>query len=302
MAQVLLAGHFAAGQALGDSTSGPIALGDLDSDGTVDIFMMVSSASGSVWLNDGSGTFTDTGQRLGYTDSYGFPALGDLDGDGDLDAFVTNSVHGSCVWLNDGTGNFSTEGCYPGICTQHVALGDVEGDGDLDAFTTHMTNTNTVWLNGGSADFTPVDSLFGSGVVSIKAGDVDSDGDLDVFVGRAYGSGPASIYFNTTPGAGVGQHGALPSTHLLAQNSPNPFGLETEICYTVPSPGCISLTLFDVRGRELRTLVRQSQAAGRYSIRVDSVDLPVGTYFCRLEVPDSRGNKAVETRKMTCIR
>jgi len=295
-------GHFTAGQSLGDSTSGPMGLGDLDSDGDVDVVMMCNSASGSIWLNDGTGTFTDTGQRFGYTDSYGFPALGDVDGDGDLDAFVTNSVHGSCVWLNDGAGNFSAGNCYPGICTQHVALSDLEGDGDLDAFTTHLALTNTVWLNDGTASFTPIDSLFGTGVVSVETGDIDSDGDLDVFVGRGYGSGPASVYFNTTPSAGVEDHGALLSAHLLAQNSPNPFGSVTEICYMVPSAGCISLKLFDVLGRELRTLVGQFQAAGGYSVRIDGADLPGGTYFYRLEARASRGNKVVETRKMMCIR
>ena len=51
-------------------------------------------------LNDGAGNFTDSGQRLGTSDSTAV-ALGDLDGDGDLDAIV-GSVTGAHMWLNQG--------------------------------------------------------------------------------------------------------------------------------------------------------------------------------------------------------
>ena len=58
-----------------------------------------------VWLNDGSGTFTDSGNSLGISKSFGV-SLGDVDGDGDLDAFVANLFDASIVaqpnrvWLN----------------------------------------------------------------------------------------------------------------------------------------------------------------------------------------------------------
>ena len=53
-----------------------------------------------VWLNDGDGTFTDSGENYGSSNSIGI-SLGDLDSDGDLDAFVANySSQGNKVWLN----------------------------------------------------------------------------------------------------------------------------------------------------------------------------------------------------------
>lgn len=294
------AGVFSAGPSLGDTTSEAMALDDLDSDADIDVFMM-SAVGSTVWLNDGAGNFTDTGQRLGYTDGWGDVEVGDLDGDSDLDALVTNSTHGNTVWLNDGAGNFTAGNSYPGEGTEKLNLGDIEGDGDLDAFTTNYLATNKVWLNDGGADFTPVDSLFGAGAVSISAGDMDNDDDLDVIVGRFDGYGHTSVYFNVTSAAGVCHGETMPSSPLIWVKGPNPFGHGVEIFYRVPAPGAVSLRLFDVLGREVQTLVKGARPAGEYLVFLDATDISSGAYLCRLEVR-SGANQAVETVKIICSR
>jgi hypothetical protein len=90
-------------QRLGDDDSQDVALGDVDRDGDLDA--LVANASGvspgnRLWLNDGSGAFTDSGQALGDAWSRAV-ALGDLDADGDVDAWVGNDGP-SEVWLNNG--------------------------------------------------------------------------------------------------------------------------------------------------------------------------------------------------------
>lgn len=295
-------GHFAAGASFGDTTSGPMAVGDLDSDGDPDVLMMHSNAASSVWLNDGSGVFSDTGQRLGYPDGWGHASLGDLDGDQDLDAFATNSIHGNTIWLNDGAGVFTPGDAYPGAGTQKVDLGDADGDGDLDAFTTHDASGNKVWLNDASGSFTPIGPLFGAHVMSILAGDVDGDHDPDVVVGRDYGYGSTSVYFNTTPSACPDGPPRAPRMPFFREITPNPFDLGTRICYEVPAAGHVRLQLFDTHGRRIRTLVDGPQPAGEHSLHVEGGTLVRGLYFCRLELRGAGGDPRTAARKIVCGR
>jgi hypothetical protein len=193
------------GQDLGSSDSYGVALGDLDGDGDLDALVANHGTSSgqpnTVWLNDGSGNFTDSGQDLGSLFSLDV-ALGDLDGDGDLDAFVANYYAGSgqsnTVWLNDGSGTFTDSGQYLGIsASSDLALGDVDGDGDLDAFVANFSGEpNRVWLNDGSGTFTDSgQSLGSSDSRGVALGDLDGDGDLDAFVANFYDQ-PNRVYEN----------------------------------------------------------------------------------------------------------
>ncbi len=203
------------GQRIAISDTRGIALGDLDGDGDLDAFI-VNAGSGSslqpneVWLNDGTGVFTDTGQRLGHSESRGV-ALGDFDGDGDLDAFVANlsDLNGNRtdkVWLNDGSGNFTDSGQpFGNSGSYNVALGDLDGDGNLDAFVS-STGANLVWLGDGRGNFSDSGQRLGdSGSTTVSLGDLDNDGDLDAFISNIYPGTyphfrPNTVWFNNGDG------------------------------------------------------------------------------------------------------
>jgi len=216
------------GQALGSSSSTAVALADFDGDGDLDAFVTnqgvidpqsevtngtSAGAANRVWLNDGTGTFTDSGQTLGSSLSVDVE-VGDLDGDGDIDAAVANggtissylgSTFSSQVWLNDGAGTF-TSGAALGAATS-IALHDYDGDGDLDYFQGQFGSASILQLNDGSggagtstslnADGNgPLGSYYVNDLVPFSAGG-------EQYVALATGFGDASYVVQLTSSGGL---------------------------------------------------------------------------------------------------
>lgn len=94
----------------------------------------------------------------------------------------------------------------------------------------------------------------------------------------------------------------LPARYHLSQNHPNPFNPVTTIGYDLPRPGHVVLTVYNLLGQPIRTLVDRVQPASSYQVRWDGRDalgraVPSGLYLYRLTV----GEYTV-TRKMVLVR
>jgi len=82
-----------------------------------------------------------------------------------------------------------------------------------------------------------------------------------------------------------------PAVVSLSQNYPNPFSTSTTIEYSIADAGFVKLTIYDVSGREIGTLVEEVKPAGEYSVNIDAKDLSQGVYFYRLETTESKIQK-----------
>lgn len=176
---------------LGTKHPAAVALGDLNGDQTLDVFvangwMLVDGqrqniTGNEVWFNDGLGNFTDSGQRLGDDESYAV-MLGDLDNDGSLDAVMGNR-HGGEIWTNDGQGNFtkSKQSLGRGVANI-IFVADLDKDTDLDLFL-GGTSAIRVWLNDGIGNFKPGQRIPFNYLEGGSVGDVTGDGLVDVFIG-----------------------------------------------------------------------------------------------------------------------
>ncbi len=88
----------------------------------------------------------------------------------------------------------------------------------------------------------------------------------------------------------VDEDNLIPSEFALKQNYPNPFNASTVIEYAVTNPGEIELSVYNVLGQKIKTLVKGHHDAGEYSITWNAGDLPSGVYFGRLEAHDRSEN------------
>jgi hypothetical protein len=91
----------------------------------------------------------------------------------------------------------------------------------------------------------------------------------------------------------VDENTSLPTTFSLAQNFPNPFNPTTTIRFVLPNAGKVKVTVYNLHGEEVRTLVDGEVAAGYHDVTFDGSDLASGIYFCRLEA-----DELVATQKM----
>ena len=75
----------------------------------------------------------------------------------------------------------------------------------------------------------------------------------------------------------------VPERCALEQNFPNPFNPSTVISYQLPTSGLVTLKVYDILGRVIKTLVNQRENAGYHSVILDAGNLPSGVYFYRLQ-------------------
>ncbi|MDP4172486.1 MAG: T9SS type A sorting domain-containing protein [Bacteroidota bacterium] len=89
----------------------------------------------------------------------------------------------------------------------------------------------------------------------------------------------------------------VPSEFALSNNYPNPFNPSTVIGYELPERSQVELKIYDALGREITTLVKEEQSAGRYEIMFHAENFSSGVYFYSL-----RAGKFFKTKKMLLVR
>lgn len=93
-----------------------------------------------------------------------------------------------------------------------------------------------------------------------------------------------SFFRFTEEGLAVGDGWNLPQTFLLEQNYPNPFNPLTKIRYRLPERAAIRVTIYDMNGKEVRTLVNNTLDAGYYTQEWNAEHCASGLYVCVLYV------------------
>jgi bacillolysin len=113
-----------------------------------------------------------------------------------------------------------------------------------------------------------------------------------------YNRGSLPVWFVRAPSTSANENtGASPVPFALGQNYPNPFNPGTSIAYTLYKPGKVTLTVFNLLGQAVGTLVDANQAAGQYRVNFEGINRASGIYLYRLQYGEFS-----ETRQMLLVK
>jgi hypothetical protein len=148
------------------------------------------------------------------------------------------------------------------------------------------------------------DSTNGNGYYTAIA--LDAQNNLYALASQQINSPFYSLFtfkYSQSPG-GIHQISSnIPNTYSLNQNYPNPFNPSTVIKFQVPNSGFVKLSIYDILGREISTLVNEELHAGTYQVDFDGSKFASGVYFYRLVVGDNTNNgRFVDTKKMVLVK
>ncbi len=85
----------------------------------------------------------------------------------------------------------------------------------------------------------------------------------------------------------------LPGEYSMSQNYPNPFNPSTDIRYSIPRSGMVTLKVYNMLGQEVAALVNQEQSAGNYSVDFNATGLASGVYVYRLKAGEIALSKSM---------
>jgi photosystem II stability/assembly factor-like uncharacterized protein len=171
----------------------------------------------------------------------------------------------------------------------------------------NMLNNTTGWMFGTYGTKNAISKTTNAGLNWSLQCTIDSTkGFISTFINdenNIWACGGINTIYKTTNGGGeiisainpISNN--IPYGFSLSQNYPNPFNPTTKINFDLKNSTFAMLRVYDISGREVRTLVNEKLSAGSYSYDFNATELPSGVYFYQLQT-----DGFVETKKMILLK
>jgi len=248
-----------------------------------------------------------------------------------VDNHANNGIGGILVEFSDVTlenitvsGNSSTYGGSIGVgeggnvnLTNSILWGNTDGTEEVDGeVLLELDGSLTAYYNdieGGYGGFANIDAdpLFtnpdsgdftlqqGSPCIDAGTADLDWDGIEDIT--DYFGSAPDMGAYEYFIALGVDNDG-LPTSYMIHQNYPNPFNPVTTLRYDLPEDALVNIAIYDMMGRQIRTLISTQHSAGYKSVQWNATNdagspVSAGLYFYMIQAGDFK-----QTKKMMLVK
>jgi hypothetical protein len=184
-----------------------------------------------------------------------------------------------------------------------VVAGNIDGDSFTDLCSVTTDRIVRILTGNGDLTYDWGQAFLLDDAYLASLADLEADGDIDLVLSCP--DGIRSVYNQSDVITDVDDQpstGVLPDLFFLHQNYPNPFNPSTIIEYSLPKASNVRLTIYNILGQEVRSLVNEQQSPGDYSINWDARDsrrqpVATGVYLYRLVAGDIS-----QTRKMLLLK
>jgi DNA-binding beta-propeller fold protein YncE len=184
------------------------------------------------------------------------------------DIYLDNKQNRLWIGVNSGPGTDPTPSRYDCWDLNTMQIVDVINSPDWSTFNSGVSEAN-----------------FENGVFSTPRGIAFSNDGTKAYI-VCFNTGLLEYKLKGT--TNVNEPKAIPETFTLSQNYPNPFNPSTNFSYSVPSNSDVKIAVYDLFGREIKTLVNEAKAAGEYSVTWNGRDnnnkqVATGVYFYNMK-------------------
>jgi hypothetical protein len=249
-----------------------------------------TSNSGTNWSANTfpSGTTNISGFNLSYEPATTGPT--------NLAFIFSAGTVGSTYYMNDTPMPVELKSFTYSLSANDVTLkwitAEEKNNSGFEVYRTELGVDN--WLNLGfvkgngtkstSSDYSFKDVKLNSGNYNYRLKQIDYNGNFE--------------YFALNNSVTIG----TPQKYVLSQNYPNPFNPTTKIDYQIPKDARVKITIYDVTGKEMMTLINDNQKAGFYTVQMDATNISSGNYFYRMTTTEPDGKENIISKKMTVVK